>query len=101
MRRGLFVSLSFLALAGCATGPSLRSRMAAYIGADMQTLVQQLGVPVIAVRFAVPMLVKDAPEPEKVVAVTVPLTCSAVLGLVVPMPTLPLFKMDIWRLPLV
>jgi hypothetical protein len=45
MRRGLFVSLCFLALTGCATGPSLRSRMAAYIGADMQTLVQQLGVP--------------------------------------------------------
>jgi ABC-type glycerol-3-phosphate transport system substrate-binding protein len=45
MRRGLLVSLSFLALAGCATGPSLSTRMAAYIGADMQTLVQQLGVP--------------------------------------------------------
>jgi hypothetical protein len=27
-----------------------------------------LGVPVIAVRFAVPMLVSDAPEPEKSVA---------------------------------
>jgi hypothetical protein len=26
-------------------GPSLSTRMAAYIGADMQTLVQQLGVP--------------------------------------------------------
>lgn len=45
MRRGLLVSLSLLALAGCATGPSLSSRMAAYIGADMQTLIQQLGVP--------------------------------------------------------
>ena len=45
MRRNLFVFLSLLALAGCATGPSLRTRMAAYIGADMQTLVQQLGVP--------------------------------------------------------
>ncbi len=45
MRRNLLVSLSLLALAGCATGPSLRSRMAAYVGADTQTLVQQLGVP--------------------------------------------------------
>jgi hypothetical protein len=45
MRRGLLVSLSLLALAGCATGPSLSSRMAAYIGADLQTLVQHLGVP--------------------------------------------------------
>lgn len=45
MRRGLLVSLSLLALAGCATGPSLSTRMAAYIGANMQTLVQQLGVP--------------------------------------------------------
>jgi hypothetical protein len=45
MRRSLLISLSLLTLAGCATGPSLRSRMAAYIGADMQTLVQGLGVP--------------------------------------------------------
>jgi hypothetical protein len=45
MRRSLIVSLSFLALAGCATGPSLSSRMAAYIGADMPTLVRQFGVP--------------------------------------------------------
>jgi hypothetical protein len=44
MCRGLVVSLSLLAFFGCA-GPSLRSRMAAYIGADDQTLVQQLGVP--------------------------------------------------------
>ncbi len=44
MRRGFLVSLALLVLAGCA-GPSLRSRMAAYIGADEQTLVQQLGVP--------------------------------------------------------
>jgi hypothetical protein len=40
-----FCSLILLALAGCATGPSLESRMAAYIGASSQTLVQQLGVP--------------------------------------------------------
>ena len=45
MRRSFLVFLPLLALAGCATGPSLRTRMAAYIGADMQTLVQQLGVP--------------------------------------------------------
>jgi hypothetical protein len=45
MRRNLAVALSFLALAGCATGPSLQSRMAAYIGANELTLVQQLGVP--------------------------------------------------------
>jgi hypothetical protein len=45
MRRSLLVPLSLLALAGCATGPSLRTRMAAYIGANEQTLVQQLGVP--------------------------------------------------------
>jgi hypothetical protein len=45
MRRNLLVSLSFMALAGCATEPSLQSRMAAYIGASEQTLVQQLGVP--------------------------------------------------------
>ncbi len=32
-------------LAGCATGPSLQSRMAAYTGASAQTLVQDLGVP--------------------------------------------------------
>jgi hypothetical protein len=37
--------LPCLALAGCATGPSLRSQMAAYIGADTQTVVQKLGVP--------------------------------------------------------
>jgi hypothetical protein len=37
--------LILLALAGCATGPSLESRMAGYIGASSQTLVQQLGVP--------------------------------------------------------
>ncbi len=45
MRRSAVLSLFFLALAGCATGPSLQSRMAAYIGANEQTLVQQLGVP--------------------------------------------------------
>lgn len=34
-----------LALAGCATGPDLQSRMAAYVGAPEATLVQSLGVP--------------------------------------------------------
>ena len=34
-----------LALAGCATGPSLESQMAAYIGAPETVLVQKLGVP--------------------------------------------------------
>jgi hypothetical protein len=34
-----------LLLASCATGPSLQSRMAAYIGASGETLVQNLGVP--------------------------------------------------------
>ena len=34
-----------LALAGCATGPSLESQMAAYVGAPEAVLVQKLGVP--------------------------------------------------------
>jgi hypothetical protein len=34
-----------LALSGCATGPSLQSRMAGYTGASTQTLVEHLGVP--------------------------------------------------------
>jgi hypothetical protein len=34
-----------LALAGCVTGPSLQSQMAAYIGASPQSLVRTLGVP--------------------------------------------------------
>lgn len=34
-----------LALAACAHGPSLQSRMAAYIGAPEASLVQSLGVP--------------------------------------------------------
>jgi hypothetical protein len=38
-------ALVFLGLAGCATGPSLESRMAAYIGAPEAQLVQALGVP--------------------------------------------------------
>lgn len=33
--------------------------------------------------------VKEAPEPEKVVAVTVPATCNLVVGSVVPTPTFP------------
>lgn len=36
---------SLLALAGCATGPSLQSRMASYIGASELQLVQGMGVP--------------------------------------------------------
>jgi hypothetical protein len=44
MRR-MFLLLPLLALAGCATGPSLQSRMAGYIGDNAQTLVQSLGVP--------------------------------------------------------
>ena len=50
----------------------------------------ELGAPVTAVMLVVPMLVRPEPEPPNVVAVAVPLTCSAVVGLVVPMPTLPL-----------
>ncbi len=34
-----------LALAGCATGPGLQSRLAAYIGAPETELVQNFGVP--------------------------------------------------------
>jgi len=43
MRR--FALLLLPLLAGCATGPSLQSRMAAYIGAPEEKLVQSLGVP--------------------------------------------------------
>jgi hypothetical protein len=45
MRRQSLLLLPSLALAGCVTGPSLQSQMAAYIGADQQTLVRTLGVP--------------------------------------------------------
>lgn len=34
-----------LSVSGCATGPSLQSRLAAYIGASESDLVQGLGVP--------------------------------------------------------
>ncbi len=44
MRR-IFFLLPLLAVAGCATGPGLESRMAAYTGASGETLVQSLGVP--------------------------------------------------------
>jgi hypothetical protein len=37
--------LPLIALAGCATGPSLQSRMAAYTGDTKQALVTNLGVP--------------------------------------------------------
>jgi len=43
MRR-IFLMLPLL-LAGCVTGPSLQSRMAAYTGATGETLVHDLGVP--------------------------------------------------------
>ena len=45
-----------------------------------------LGVPV-ADKFAVPMPVRDAPEPENSVEVVVPLTQRAVDGVAVPIPT--------------
>lgn len=45
MRSSFMFLLPVFALTGCATGPSLQSRMAAYIGDDSQTLVQSLGVP--------------------------------------------------------
>jgi hypothetical protein len=42
----MFLTLvSMIGLAGCATQPSLQSRMAAYIGDSPQALVQSLGVP--------------------------------------------------------
>lgn len=43
--RLIFFLFPVLALAGCATGPSLQSRMAAYTGASGETLVRDLGVP--------------------------------------------------------
>lgn len=43
--RPYHVLLPLMALAGCATGPSLATRMAAYSGATEETLVQSLGVP--------------------------------------------------------
>jgi hypothetical protein len=45
MRRRFLFMVSVAALAGCQAGPDWQSRMAAYIGADSQTLVQDLGVP--------------------------------------------------------
>ena len=45
MQRKSLLLLVCLALAGCVTGPSLQSQMAAYIGADQQSLVRTLGVP--------------------------------------------------------
>ncbi len=48
MHRILFLMMplvALLAMTGCATGPSLQSRMAAYTGASGETLVQSLGVP--------------------------------------------------------
>jgi len=43
MRRYALMLLPLLA--GCATGPSLQTRMIAYMGAPEDTLVQSLGVP--------------------------------------------------------
>ncbi len=37
--------VGLLSMSACATGPGLQSRMAAYIGASPETLVQKLGVP--------------------------------------------------------
>ena len=45
MGRLLCVLSLILGLSGCATGPSLQSRLAAYIGAPEATLVKSLGVP--------------------------------------------------------
>ncbi len=45
MKRGIMFLAALLALASCAIGPSLQSRMAAYTGASGETLVQNLGVP--------------------------------------------------------
>lgn len=43
--RKVWVLVALLALAGCVTGPSLQSRMAAYTGSSGEALVQSLGVP--------------------------------------------------------
>jgi hypothetical protein len=48
---------------------------------------------IVPVKFPAGRLVSDAPEPLNVVAVTVPVTVSAVDGLVVPIPTLPPLSM--------
>ncbi len=45
MNRRIITLIALVALASCATGPSLQSRMAAYIGASAETLVQNMGVP--------------------------------------------------------
>jgi len=45
MKRPYMMILPLIALAGCATGPSLQSRMAAYTGDTKQALVTNLGVP--------------------------------------------------------
>lgn len=43
--RLICLCLLVLGLAGCATGPSLQSRLAAYIGAPETVLVRDFGVP--------------------------------------------------------
>jgi hypothetical protein len=45
MRRKSLPLFACLAMTGCASGPSIQSQMAAFIGADTQTVVQKLGVP--------------------------------------------------------
>ncbi|MGE4482393.1 hypothetical protein [Acidocella sp.] len=45
MRKAIALGLILL-LAGCTAGPSLQSRLAAYIGVPESTLVQHFGVPV-------------------------------------------------------
>jgi len=46
MRRSPIIALAaLLALSACATGPSLQSRLASYIGAPEGTIVKNFGVP--------------------------------------------------------
>jgi hypothetical protein len=45
MMRGVWFLAAVLTIAGCATGPSLQSQMAAYIGVSGETLVRNFGVP--------------------------------------------------------
>lgn len=45
MQRKCFLLLPCLALTACVMGPSRQSQMAAYVGADVKSLVQSLGVP--------------------------------------------------------
>jgi len=51
-----------------------------------------LAVPVTAVRLLVPMLVSEAPEPEKVVAVTVPVSVGDADSTTEPVPVEPVVQ---------